>query len=227
MHAYALQAYIFYKRFLVLAVNCIPEHLAYRDARFSQDKNWLVGVRRQALKALEEVIAAMDKEYAPPPAPAPAPADSSHIDLENRLRALRGGEASSMSLKKVIAGTDDDDVGADLDLHNELMSSSPDKRGGGGEDDDVVAPSAPPLYDDDDGFDNPTSSAEDTPKSPADLIDFETAFRALRMDTSEEAVGRGGGTRYYPVYKGHPKPAPPPSPPKLKSSESLGSFWDR
>lgn len=215
------QAYIFYKRFLRLALDCIPAHPEYRHA--GADKAWLATERRTALAALEKVSAALDREFGGPadvvvaPAPATAAAPPSQwkeapkpgaaatsggaeADLERRLRALRGGDGGA---------------GASA---TRLLVSSPlledEEEDGGTQAPSTITvpePSAPPLFDD-----GPLLAAgtEQSSSNPAAVVDFDTAFKALRV-SEDDGAGKagGGGLKYYPALPASPAPAPAKPPP--------------
>lgn len=214
------QAYIFYKRFLRLSLDCIPAHPEYRHA--GADKAWLATERRTALAALEKVSAALDREFggpadvvvAPAPATAAAPPSQSkeapkpgaaaasgnvEADLERRLRALRGGDggAGASATRLLVSSPLLDDEEEDGGTQAPSTITMPE-------------PSAPPLFDD-----GPLLAAgtEQSSSNPAAVVDFDTAFRALRASEDDGAGKGGGGLKYYPALPASPAPAPAKPPP--------------
>eukprot|EP00638_Chattonella_subsalsa_P017728 CAMPEP_0117870924 /NCGR_PEP_ID=MMETSP0950-20121206/10157_1 /TAXON_ID=44440 /ORGANISM="Chattonella subsalsa, Strain CCMP2191" /LENGTH=405 /DNA_ID=CAMNT_0005723359 /DNA_START=102 /DNA_END=1320 /DNA_ORIENTATION=+ len=55
-------AYIYYKRFLNLAVNEIPNHRDFKTARYAPDKRWLLQERTRLIEELENIVIMMDME---------------------------------------------------------------------------------------------------------------------------------------------------------------------
>lgn len=190
------QAYIFYKRFLRLALDCIPEHIAYKEATFGREKNWLVGERRQALKALEEVNGAITAEIAErccrgvaspscPPvasaAPPSSPGQAMEDDLERRLCHLRGWDAlSSKRLLSPLGRGKEGEVGHLLEdeLHSPLSVASISGSM-------MLEPSAPPLFLDD-GPPLPPVDADNSVKSGLSATELETAFNSLRLEEADD-----------------------------------------
>lgn len=190
-----------------MAVDCLPAHPEYKQA--SADKSWLVEERRAALTALEKVSAALDVECggpgpkaakdeppAPPLAVPGSSADAAETDLKRRLRMLRGGEEGASATR--------------------LLVTSPGPMGDEEEEEDDDAPpvmqppepSAPPPLDD--------GPALDDSHNPAAAIDFDTAFKALRVSGEE---GKAREVRYYPAL---PAPPPPPVAAAAKEQQVVG-----
>lgn len=209
------QAYIFYKRFLRLAVDCIPEHAAYKDANFRRDKNWLVGERRVALDALatlnRDITAEIARHYLPVPPPVvPPPSNASSKEdlLELRLRNLRGGDApSSKQLHSPLGG------GADT-LHDDLVYEDDDNNSAilSGT---VIEPSAPPLFLDD----GPEGSNSLPEGGRLNALDIDTAFQSLRLCEDDDPKVM----RYYPTVL---SPQVAPKPPAKEGSAIVSPQQD-
>ncbi len=181
------------------------------------------------MAALNEVIAAMDAEWErlgheqsqsssnaaaaqePPPAPAPAPAPPeatvAEADLERRLRALRGGDgergASATRLLVTSPLMDDDDANLQTDA------------GGGAA--TLPEPSAPPPLDDGPAAVVDMEKSGVNVNNPAAVIDFDTAFKALRV--SEEGAA---GVKYYPALPSSPAAAPQPKQQQQQQQQPAG-----
>ncbi|CAM9528044.1 unnamed protein product [Phaeothamnion confervicola] len=54
-------AYVFYKRFLVLAINSIPRHTAYSEKQYAPEKRWLIEASKTAMSRCEAVAASLDR----------------------------------------------------------------------------------------------------------------------------------------------------------------------
>jgi hypothetical protein len=195
---------------LRLAVDCIPNHVAYRDSVYATDKNWLVRERSKAMEALEKVKVEIDAEMGkiqahyqqkqkpqqppPPPPPPPPPAlDPKEQELEQRVRNLRGWDApSSKKLHSPLGGGD----GVDF-LHEEFQTSPLDGVIDGDSTFVIPEPSAPPLYLDDGPEIDTQKGSSSIMKEMPRPIDFENAFKSLRLEEGDEP----NMTRYYPTVQ--------------------------
>lgn len=181
-----------------MALDCIPEHVAYKDGTFSRDKNWLVRERRQALKALEEVNADITAETAAyhrrvppalgvPPAPsfpsrgaslsAASDCSGEDEDLTRRFQRLRGGGAPSYP------GIDSSFGQGDTASEENEAPLSPVLT--------MPEPSAPPLFLDDGPA--PQDAAENEGLSAREL---DAAFQSLRMADGDDEPSQV--RRFYP-----------------------------